>query len=162
MALAEITALITGIKGTIDVTKGLKSAYNAHTITQAQTDILEKLFALQVEALALQEKHAALIQEKAELAKKLVQLEDWSQTETQYQLKEVAPRIFVYIAKSPTPFINNEPWYCANCFTQRQKSVLQSTSESSEYHEFTCHRCNKSISFSTGSSSGGQIQYHEF
>lgn len=162
MALAEVTALIAGIKGTIDIAKSLKSAHDAHTITQTQTEILEKLLALQAEALVLQEKHSALIQEKDELAKKLMQLEDWAQTETQYQLKEVAPRIFVYIAESSTPSIENEPWYCANCFNQHQKSVLQSTSESSEYHEFMCHRCKNSISFSSGSPSAGQIQYHEF
>jgi transcriptional regulator with GAF, ATPase, and Fis domain len=149
MALAEITSFVAGVKGTIDIAKGLKSAYDAQTIAQAQTEIVEKLLGLQMDALSLQEKHSLLINEKDELAKKLIQYENWAKTESQYKIDEVHSQVFVYVAKTSDQSLKNQPWYCANCFGNRQLSIFQSTSDSDTYHEYVCHRCNNKIKFYT-------------
>ena len=84
----------------IEITKGLKSSYDARTIIQAQSDILEQLLAIQFDTLTLQEKHLALINEKEELAKKLVQFEQWEKTESEYELQEINRGKFVYSLKN--------------------------------------------------------------
>jgi len=148
MAITETTALISGIKGTIDIVKGLKAAYDAHTITQAQTELLQKLLALQMDALAVQEKQSAILNERDQLLKQVAEYENWSEVEKQHHIEEIHPQIYVYVANKPTTSLKTQPWYCANCFSQRQMSVLQSTENSHEtYKEFLCHKCNAKISY---------------
>lgn len=145
MAIAELSTIVTGIKGTIDIAKGLKSAYDAHTITQAQTEILEKLFSLQIDALSLQEKHSALVNEKEELAKKLMEFEQWEKTESQYQLEEVHFGVFVYSPKESERSTEPKHWLCTNCWEERKKSILQCDYKHSEGAGYTCPRCKTQI-----------------
>ena len=125
MVIIEGTALLTGIKGTINIVKSLKSSYDAKTITQAQSDILEHLFALQIDALALQEKHFAIIHEKEELIKKVVQFEQWEKTESEYELQEIVSGTFVYTSKNTQQFGIPTHWLCTQCWDNRKKSILQ-------------------------------------
>jgi hypothetical protein len=100
MVIAEVSTVITGIKGTIDIVKGLKSSYDDHTIVQTQTQIREQLLTILSDAIALQEKHSALINEKDELKKKLMEFEQWEKTESEYELKEIVRGTRVYSYKN--------------------------------------------------------------
>ena len=140
MVIAEASAIVTSLKTTIGIVKGLKSSYDAKTITQAQSQILEHLFALQVDALALQEKHSALIHEKEELIKKIEQFEQWGNTESEYELKEIKPGIFVYSYKKSQQSVIPMHWLCAQCWNDHKKSILQSG-----FHDksvYNCPRCS--------------------
>jgi len=144
MAIAEISSLISGIKGTIDITKGLKSAYDANTIFQAQTDILERLFAIQSEALSLQEKHSTLIDEKRELENRIKEFENWSESEIQYSLRKLTGGVFVIEPnkshKSPKP----KHWLCTNCYGNKKKSILQPARTTHDFF-FECLECKNKI-----------------
>jgi hypothetical protein len=153
----EIATLISGIKGTIDIAKGLKSAYESHTIAQAQTDILERLLAVQGEALNLQERHSSLMLENDTLSKKLGEFNDWEKLKDSYVLKEVSARIYVYVSKAPDKTVANPPYHCSNCFGLKQLSILQYQGNGEDYHKFDCHRCGKHFAYHTGSS-GSSIQ----
>ena len=140
MVITEASVIITSIKTTIEIVKGLKSSHDAKTITQAQSQILEHLFALQVAALALQEKHSALIHEKQALIKKIEQFEQWRNTESEYELKELKPGIFVYSYKNSQQSVIPMHWLCPHCWNDRKKSILQSG-----FHDesvYNCNRCN--------------------
>jgi hypothetical protein len=154
---SEIATLITGIKGTIDIAKGLKSAYDSHTIAEAQTDILERLLAVQGEALTLQERHSSLMLENESLSKKLREFHDWEKQKESFVLKEVSARIYVYVSKVPDKTVANPPYYCSNCFGLKQLSILQYQGNGEDYHKFDCQRCGKSFLYNTGSS-GSSIE----
>ena len=139
MVIAEASAIVTSIKATIEIVKGLKSSNDSHTITQVQTDILEKLFAIQMDALALQEKHSALIDDKEELIKKNEQFEQWRNTESEYELKELKTGIFVYSYKNSQQSVVPMHWLCPQCWNDRKKSILQSGFHDENVYE--CPQC---------------------
>lgn len=147
MAITEISALISGIKATIDIAKGLKSAHDSHTIVQAQSDILEQLTNLRMDALTLQDKTSALIQERDELQKKLIEFEKWQKTESKYHLEQVERGKFVYSpndAKSPE---QPSHWLCTNCWSNREKSILQASFHDEYEAYYSCPRCKTEIHF---------------
>lgn len=143
----EVSAIVTSIKAAIEITKGLKSSYDAHTITQAQSEILERLLAIQMDALALQEKHSALINEKDELTKKLVLFEQWEKTESEYELKEITPGKFVYSSKNSQQSKIPMHWLCTQCWDDRKKSILQAILHDVNEAQYICPRCKFKINF---------------
>ena len=148
MVVNETSALVAGIKGTIDLAKGLKSAYDSHTIAQAQSDLLDRLLALQTDALMLLQKQSDLLAERDQLTEAIDNLNNWAELEKRHHIEEVHPQIYVYVANVPNPSLKNQPWYCANCFTDKKLSVLQSTESSHEnYKDLLCHKCKASVSF---------------
>ena len=149
MVIAEGAAIITGIKTTIGAVEKLKSSYDATTIMQAQSDILKHLFTLQVDALALQEKHLALIHEKEVLIKKLMEFEQWDKTESEYELYEIVRGKFVYSSKKSQHSKEPHHWLCPNCWNERKKSILQATYHNYDKASYTCPRCKHSLCFYT-------------
>jgi hypothetical protein len=147
----EITALVAGIRGTIDVVRGLKSSYDAHAISKAQSEILDRLLAVQGDALTLQEKHFSLIQENETLSRKLQDADEWKRVKESLVLKEVSARVYVYISKSPETTVTNPPYYCANCYGLGQLSILQYSGNGDDYHQYDCQRCGKHFKYNTGS-----------
>lgn len=141
MVIAEGFALITGIKTTIDNVQKLKSSYDAATIMEAQSDILEQLFAIRMDALTLQEHHLAIIHEKEELIKKLMQFEQWEKTKTKYELKEIRTGRFAYAPKESQQ--SEEPchWLCTQCWEDGKKSILQETQSDYNTIDYVCPRC---------------------
>jgi transcriptional regulator with GAF, ATPase, and Fis domain len=142
MSFAEITAIIGGIKSITEIAKGLKSAYDSHTVMQAQADILEKLTNLQMDALALQEKASSLINEKDELQKKVTEFEQWKETEADYELKEITTGKFVYAFKETGKSQKPSHWLCTNCYGQRKKSILQASYHGEFDATYFCPNCN--------------------
>ena len=129
----------------IEIAKGLKLSYDAHTIIQAQSDILEQLLAIQFDTLTLQEKHLALINEKEELAKKLVQFEQWEKTESEYELREINRGKFVYSPKNFQQSGKQTHWLCTQCWNYRKKSILQMSYHSESDAQYICPQCKFSI-----------------
>jgi len=139
MVIAEATFILTSIKTTIDIVKELNSSHDSHTITQVQAELLEKLLTIQTGALALQEKHSALIHDKEELIKKIEEFEQWRNTESEYELKELKTGIFVYSYKNSQQSVVPMHWLCPQCWNDRKKSILQSG-----FHDesvYNCPRC---------------------
>lgn len=145
MVIAEVSTVITGIKGTIDIVKGLKSSYDDHAIVQAQTQIREQLLTILSDAIALQEKHSALINEKDELKKKLMEYEQWENTVSEYELKEVVPGKFVYTYKKSQQSTTPMHWLCPNCWNDRKKSILQVIHRTEREASHKCPRCDFGI-----------------
>lgn len=125
MAIAEISALVAGIKTTVDIITNLQSSHDSATILQAQTDVLEHLFTIKAEALTLQEKHLAIIHEKDELIKKIAQFEQWAKTESEYELQDIGDGTFVYTSKNSQESGVPTHWLCTQCWDDRKKSILQ-------------------------------------
>lgn len=141
MAIAEISALVTGIKTTIDIVKNSQSSHDSATILQAQSDVLEHLFTIQAEALTLQEKHLAVLHEKEDLMKKVMQFERWEKTESEYELQEIEYGTFVYTFKNSQESGAPTHYLCTQCWGDRKKSILQI--QSTKYNsKLVCPLCN--------------------
>jgi hypothetical protein len=146
MVVTEFSALVSSIKGISDIAKGLKSAYDQHTITQATNEILQRLQSVLEKGLLLQEKHLALLQEKDDLTKRLVEMDEWKATKGQYRLIEISPGSFVYSPNESHPSPQPIHWLCQNCLDNKHsKSVLQLAHKGHRMDVYECPGCKATI-----------------
>lgn len=143
--LAEITAVLEGIKVTTDIAKGLKSAYDSHTIAEAQAQVLEKLTNLRMDTLTLQDKTSEIIEKRDELARKLKEFEDWKATQEKYRLSELQRGKFVYTPKELQNSSEPAHYLCTNCYDHREKSILQAAWHDDFDAKYICPRCKMEL-----------------
>lgn len=145
MPIAEITALIGSARAAIDIAKGVSSLKADVQRNESISKILEVLIAIQSDALAVQEKHQKILEEKYELTKKLTEFEKWSETEKQYELKDLGGNVFVYAYKKFENSAKPMHYLCTNCYNAKKKSILQCLGTYSTGTEYICHACNSKI-----------------
>ncbi len=146
MVIAEGTTLLTGIKTVMEIVDGLKSSHDADTVMKAQSEVFEQLFTIRAKALALQEEHLVLLNEKEELVKKLMEFEQWEKTKSKYELKQIIRGIFVYSLKNSQQSEEPLHWLCPNCWKDSKDSILQAEFDNGDEAKYFCPKCNK-ISF---------------
>lgn len=138
----EVTSLITSAKTAYDIAKGINSLKTSVERNESISKILETLLSVQTDALMMQEKHQVLLREKDELNNKLKEFEKWSDIETQYELKEIAPSIFVYAFKKTDDSTDPMHWLCTKCYKDRKASILQLARQYKEDKDYFCPSCN--------------------
>lgn len=138
MSFAEFPVVLEGIKGAIDIAKGLKTAYDANKVLEVKTDLLERLLDVQGRTLSLQQEHATVINENQRLQTELANFVKWDDTASRYELFRVDTGKFVYALKKSQDPQQPPHWLCPNCFDQRQKSILQVPKIGGTYR---CPRC---------------------
>jgi hypothetical protein len=144
----ELTSLVTSARAAYEIAKGLKASMDQAKLANEVSDLLERLLAVQADALALQSEHQSLIAEKSEIAKKLMQLDNWSNTEKQYTLHEPGPGIFVYASQVDNPSPKKQPWLCPRCFEDHIRSILQRRwDDDTSAARYDCPRCNAEFSW---------------
>jgi regulator of replication initiation timing len=128
----------------------LKSAINLHQQVEIDLKIAElfqKIDGFYSTILELYEKNTQLIQEKADLEKKLMSYEQWEKEKAKYKLHEIDTQVFVYeyqVSKK-----NTDPMHycCAKCMHDDKKSILNFNSELSDGSKhYYCPSCGKTTS----------------
>lgn len=120
-----------------------KSLSNYNELVAAVSEVYAKLITAQSVAMASQEKQSTLTQRITELEKEIMQLKDWNREAERYQLTELTSGVFAYMVKSGME--NGEPshYLCANCFSQREKTILHLDDPGTMVRCFYfCPRCN--------------------
>jgi hypothetical protein len=101
--ITEISSLIASIKTAYDLAKEISLLKTEVERNESISKILEILVSVQFQtSTVLAEVHKLEI-EKHNLTKKLMEFEKWSETETQYELKEIASGVFMYVYKQTIP-----------------------------------------------------------
>jgi len=151
MVTGEITAFVTSVRAAYDIAKGIGSLKVEVERNQAVSKILEILLSVQSDALSMQTKYQELLQSKDDLSKKLMEYEKWSETESQYELKEINPDVFVRSYKTSNQSQQPNHWLCTKCWEDKKKAILQ------KHHTgaYECQRCGSKIY--SESSRGGTI-----
>jgi DNA-directed RNA polymerase subunit RPC12/RpoP len=149
--IAEISSFVTSVRTAIEMGKGIFSTKKAVEIQQKILPFLEKLIVLEKEALAMQVRIRELEEEKETYRKKVLEFEKGEEIVSQYELKEVAPGIRVYIRRgtNETDFKKVE-WVCPYCFSQRIKSSLQREYGSQTSGSYICIKCKSQFSWDEG------------
>ncbi|CAG1007349.1 hypothetical protein METP2_03860 [Methanosarcinales archaeon] len=149
MVITEISTLLSAAKSAYDLAKGVGSLYVEAERKKAAEVLQERLFSIQEYALAVQELLLKLQQEKYEVEKKMADFENWGKTEASYELKEIAPGVFVYVSKMIVESAGTKcqplHWLCPNCYGSKKKSILQHTSTSYDGAHHICHACKSEI-----------------
>lgn len=148
--IAEISSLITSSKAAYDIAKGIYALKSEVDRNEAISKILEVLISVQTNALSVNAIAQELQQEKYDLKNKILQYENWSETERQYELKEIVSGTFVYAYKESVDKTKPDHWLCPKCFQEKKTYILQLHYNSSTGPpEYICSNCKTVIKIRT-------------
>lgn len=139
--IAEISSLIATSKAAYDIAKGISSLNSEVERNQSISKILEVLITVQTQALSVNAVAQKLQEEKFDLAKKIMEFEDWAQTKSNYELKELAPGIPAYLRKKIDETKDPTLWICPYCYDQKKESFLQQEYHSDTAGFYFCPKC---------------------
>lgn len=140
--IAEISSLITSSRVAYDIAKGLTSVYVDDKVRDRTSELLGILLTVQADALSVQSKHQEVLKEKDNLEKKIIEFENWAETERNHETAEVIPDIRVYIAKGLDHHARQSAnWYCTNCWTDKVQSILHLKAKGSALISYFCPKC---------------------
>jgi hypothetical protein len=147
--LAEIAATLTGLNTFKSFTEFALQAHVDAALREKAIESQAAIISVQSAMLALQSQYQSLLDEKAELEKRLIEIEDWKAEASKYSLKEVGPGAFVYMLKADVDTTTPSHWLCARCYEDKQKSILQQVTPyiGRIGATFGCHRCRSTILF---------------
>jgi predicted RNA-binding Zn-ribbon protein involved in translation (DUF1610 family) len=141
--ISEISSLISSAKAAYDIAKGISSLKAGVERNQSISNLISIILSVQSDALSMQSKYQDLLQEKDNLAKKLMEFEKWTEIEKQYELKEMASGVFLYVYKQPDNSKEPVHWLCPNCWQDKIKSIIQcmTPTYSSRARMYSCPKC---------------------
>ena len=143
--IAEIGSLISSSKTAYVIAKGIYSLKSDVDRNESISKIIDILVSVQTNALSVNAIAQKLQEEKRHLEQKIVEFEKWSETESQYELKEIATGVFVYCCKPTDKTSEPMHWLCANCYNKRQKSILQRRTHGPGGIHYICNTCNSNF-----------------
>lgn len=114
----EIVAGFGLFKSMLDIVKGLKDISDAVARNAIAIELQEKI-------LAAQEQQSALIERIRELEKEVTSFETWEAEKQKYDLEKIGQGQFARALKPVVEPRGEKHYVCANCFEQKQISVLQ-------------------------------------
>jgi hypothetical protein len=152
MALFEISSVLTILEKATKVAQGILNMGEKSGLKKEAVELQNIITSLHSQILTMYAQYSELVQVKNNLEKKLVEYEDWNETESQYELKEVAPGVFVFSLKEDNRTPEPNHWLCTNCFYDRKKSILQRYGTS----KYLCPRCKTEIIIPPGQSWEGR------
>ncbi len=159
--LSELSAAYEAAKTGVELLRNALGAKVARDVEAALVGVNEHLLRLQTIALGYQSEVARLsdaVREAAEREraqeKKLAELYAFDAEQAAHRLHQVAPGAFAYRrqdapAEGAEPNQQSDAWFCAQCFDQRRKSILQYAGYEAGDRLFRCAHC------------GGQIRVKE-
>jgi len=121
---------------------------NYNEIVAAVSEINVKLMQANSLALASQEKILSQQKQIEGLEGQIKLFNDWNSEAQVYEEIQVANGVFAVVLKERSGKLQSTLKLCINCFHQKNKSVLQHSSEDMRRGGLTCHRCNSKMIFS--------------
>lgn len=140
---SEIVTALSGLKTMSDLTKLVLSAKVDSAVTEKATESQTAIISLQCAMLELQSQYQLLSVENEELKKQLIESERWETERQNYTLAEICVGVFVYSSNGNDTAPSH--WLCANCFQNKQKSLLQLDEKSIDGTSYLCPRCKTII-----------------
>ena len=138
----EIELFFKSLTTTISIAKGLYSLGKSTEINQKIVPLLETILSMEGNINSMKSFIRKLEEENELYRKKLMEFENWKETDSQYELKKVFPTITVRIRKGlENKEIQDSIWYCANCWNDKIQSPLQFQYKSLSEISGFCPRC---------------------
>lgn len=139
--VGSMLGLASSLKAATDIAKTMIGLRDETMFQAKAAELVSLIMSANSSALSAQMEQSSLLQEKRALEEKLVKAENWQHEANRYALREVTPGTFVYALKEE--MAEGEPFHtiCANCYSDRRKTVLQL---SDSVHD-TCPHCKTMI-----------------
>lgn len=138
-------SIFTSVKVAYNLAKGMNALNTVNERNEAVAKILEVLISVQQDALSMQEERSFLLTEKDALIKKISEFEKWSEIESQYEFKDLAPGVPVYAYKKTDKATQPPHLLCVNCFSKKQKGYYVQSEMTHSGTLYKCLNCDKEI-----------------
>lgn len=145
--ISEISSFFTSIREIIDIAKGYDTLRKRAEIYEHLAPLLGRLLAIESDAVTVYSLIQRLQEENEAYRKKLVEFENWVETDSQHELREVMPGIRARVKKGlEDKAVQGSHWYCANCWSDRIQSPLQLKNSNQYVVSYYCPRCKSVFS----------------
>lgn len=136
---SEISAAVAAIASVKAIAEGIISTTRAADRQQILIDFNSQIIEAQRAMFQAGADYEALARVKAELERKLLEMENWEKQAGRYELKELVPGIFVYAVKAGMEMGEPAHKLCPHCFQKRQRSILSLPGPG--WTKYVCHEC---------------------
>jgi hypothetical protein len=143
MAIESISAVLTILKRASSAALSLHRISKDAAVNKKAVELTNAIIALQKYIMSVQAQYAKVVDAKRDLEKKLMEAEDWSKTQSHYDLKKLRSGFLVRSPNKLHPSPQPLHWLCANCYDKKNKSVLQP--EQGEEYQLVCPQCNLTV-----------------
>jgi len=92
------------------------------------------------------ERQLSLTNRVGELEQEIMDFKNWERAGQRYQLFEIASGVHAYKLKPGVQPPEPSHMLCANCYSKRQKSILQHLNQNEYGQWFICHNCKSEVS----------------
>lgn len=122
---AEIATALSSVKTISDITSLILKSKITDAVRDNSIQLQSALIDLQTAILSIQAQNHELLNENNRLKQQLIDLKNWETEAAQYELQQVAPGVLAYALKSAPEKATPPHWLCANCYQNKEKSILQ-------------------------------------
>jgi hypothetical protein len=145
--VSEINAALVTINSITALTRTVINSKVDMALREQAIETQSAVIALQNTMITLQSQYQNLLDEKNELKRQLMEIQDWEAEAKNYALTEVADKIFVYASKPTEDTTTPAHWICAHCYQNKQKSIIQRTVGTISSTIWQCPRCETQLVF---------------
>lgn len=149
MKMVDLT-LVSGIAGTlktaVDIAKTVKEVNDMTTVKGKVIEMQDLILTAQSSAMTAQTQLFELLQENADLKRKVSDVEEWKSTAARYALKDFGGGTFAYELKAEDT--KGEPPHriCPTCFELGKRSVLQFQWKTNDEQDlYKCAPCGQQL-----------------
>lgn len=153
--LTLVSSLAGTLKIAAEAAKSAKEAGDLPTVRGKMIEMQDLILSAQSATLAASAQLFELLQENAELKRKLEEADNWRSTAERYALKDYGGGTFAYELR--TEEARGEPTHkiCPVCFEAHRRSVLQFSGRTSSRQEmYRCVPCEHDYFFGNADTSG--------
>jgi hypothetical protein len=143
--LIEISQAFSSVKAITDLASLLSKTRTDSAVVQKAIDLQSIIISLQSSLTIIQSEYQALLAEKDDLKKQVMELENWQTESSNHALQEITSGVFVYTKKIHQDSSEPMPWLCVNCYDKKHKSILQYKEITVNGTIYICHNCGKEI-----------------
>jgi hypothetical protein len=120
-----INNMVSGLQSAYGLLKDIADLEQAHAIKAQIADLMRQLLSARENAMSVQMRETALLQEIGALKEQINQMETWDTEKQRYRLHAVDSGAFAYVLKPDMQSDEPPHWLCTQCFEKRHKSILQ-------------------------------------
>ena len=140
--IATVATFLGALKNLKDLTASLSDTVPQQVRDQV-LDLADRFSDVQVGLLESHQREAELVDRCRALKEELDRAKDWETQRARYLLKTLNSGAAVYVQKPDVEVPEDPHWLCANCFENREKSIVQPQRGILQQgqQEWKCPRC---------------------
>lgn len=143
--MADPTSIVTGLTTIGKLAADIAAASDAAKRNALLIEFQKSLIEAQSTTFSEQLKNASLLSRNQELEAECARLKDWSAELTEYELSEFSHGMFCRIERGNTQELKSALKYCATCFDNGKKSLLQLQTGEMRKRGLNCPNCKTTL-----------------